>query len=427
MLDSIEWKGYFFLPENKEEKLPGILKFDPSEGIAVDLFGSFDSYANIPSNKKNVMLGITSEGKEITLVNCFETERGNSFPGFPSSKFSATYLLAGYHFESYEKIFFSYVNIEYENFNAWVDISGFNKPEYDYNENKLTVVYKQPEKLHFDLNENWKGEVEFVFYRPHEFFIPSEKINIEQTPIFKIRPAADSHFDEFDKVMYIFNSFLAINYYQYPILKSITFYISDKEEFEGKLFDKSVQLYFYTGYNAGKKVRSKRELLIEYKLYANFNESIQKWYKLYNTIEKPVKVLNECLMRRGNPIETHFTSLVNALENMHESILGKKKQSLTQRLTSIIENLPEKVRDALLGHEVDFIDRVKNNRHYYTHYSDKYKKKAATLTELIIISEKLKLILLVSLLKQISFTDEQIEKIIFSKGIYLFLHLLKVK
>ena len=104
---------------------------------------------------------------------------------------------------------------------------------------------------------------------------------------------------------------------------------------------------------------------------------------------------------------------------------AKNRTGFKGLINEIIEYLPQKLRDTILDGEIDFAGRIRDNRNYYTHYSDKYKAKAISLSELFILSEKLKIILMVAVLKEISFTNEQLEKIIFTKGLFRFNHIIK--
>lgn len=82
---------------------------------------------------------------------------------------------------------------------------------------------------------------------------------------------------------------------------------------------------------------------------------------------------------------------------------------------------------ALLSNEEDFADRVTLNRNFYTHYDEEKEGKAATISELYILSEKLKIILIVCILKELSFSSEQIKRIVMNKGVFLFNHVLDTK
>jgi hypothetical protein len=427
MTNSIETKGYFFLPEKPDNELPGTLTFKPKEGIHLDLFGHFDTYKNTGSKEENILLGFTANGKKVTLLNCYETSRSMNVPGFAQSKFSAIYLFIGEHYHSPDKISFDSCSIEYADLNSWLDISGFDKPIYNEENREINIRYKQPEKLHFSLKESWQAEIDFSFFRPHDYFTPSSKATIEQRPNITIKPGGNVNFKDYNHIISVFTSFMALNYFTYPTITSIEFYetVIKVNEFDPG-FNK-IELYFTSGLDLEKYKDHTidHEFLLQYKNYKpRFELFIQNWYTLYEKIEASIKILTECFMKRGNPMELHFIGLVQAIENMHRRISGEEI-TLNQRLIAIVEFLPTRVRQALLSNEIDFEKRITKNRNFYTHYSVRdINFRPASLSELYILSEKLKIILITYLLLELSFSKEEVDNIILRKGLYLFNHLI---
>jgi hypothetical protein len=76
MIDPFELKGIFWLPNNLKDKIHGILKYAPEDGVRLDLIGAFSRQ----QDKFDLILGFTETGKCVTLYNSFETQRGFSLP-----------------------------------------------------------------------------------------------------------------------------------------------------------------------------------------------------------------------------------------------------------------------------------------------------------------------------------------------------------
>jgi len=424
--DSFKWKGYFFLPNKPESELPGILSFELSKGIELELFGNFIDYQNPSSKERNIILGFSSNGKKVTLLNCFEYSRSMSLPGIPESVFSAIFLFVGEHFYSLEDICFDSCSLAYKDLNYWLNVSGFEKTQWDEECKAVTIKYKQPDRIPFDISEQINGEIEFGFNRPFELFKPLVKASIEQLPRIMLNGVGAIHFDSYWHTIQTISSFLAINYYGYPVIQSFEFYINREklDEYDNEI--SKVELYFDIK-STPKKYRDHTHatrFLIEYADYGGcFSRFFLRWYQLQNEIEASIKTLTECLMERGNPIEMHFISLVQAIENLHRKTT-KNKVSLLVRLTTLLSNLPKGVVHLILKNEIDFEERIKDNRNFYTHHSsDKKKFKPASLSELFTLSEKLKIILMLAILKELGFTDQKITELISRKGVYLFNHI----
>ena len=85
MTEGFEYKGIWWLPDNPEEQIHGTFKFATNEGAILELTGSF----NVPRTSGEmqhfpIILGITVDGKEITLTNCLETENATRLPALYS-------------------------------------------------------------------------------------------------------------------------------------------------------------------------------------------------------------------------------------------------------------------------------------------------------------------------------------------------------
>ena len=73
-MEEFEYNGIWWLPENQDEKISGTLTFNTAEGAYLELIGSFKKIEDL--NKvlnPNIILGITYNGKSITLYKCYES------------------------------------------------------------------------------------------------------------------------------------------------------------------------------------------------------------------------------------------------------------------------------------------------------------------------------------------------------------------
>ena len=79
-MGNFELKGIWWLPDNKENYIMGILKFNPEDGAYLELMGQLSGYDELEAN---IILGKTSDGKDITLYKCFEVRKTFNSSGFP--------------------------------------------------------------------------------------------------------------------------------------------------------------------------------------------------------------------------------------------------------------------------------------------------------------------------------------------------------
>jgi hypothetical protein len=75
MNDRFQIQGMWWMPEDPETQVPGTLTFDPDHVATLELLGTFkkglEELGSYPSLK--LMLGFSTDGKSITLRECFET------------------------------------------------------------------------------------------------------------------------------------------------------------------------------------------------------------------------------------------------------------------------------------------------------------------------------------------------------------------
>ena len=102
-METQEYKGFWWIPTDIENKVAGILYYTPGDEIRLELIGSFDkendnSIAVIFSAKEErVIHGKSSDGNEITLIDnsCYISYKEKA--GFPTSIYKAREIAIGIH------------------------------------------------------------------------------------------------------------------------------------------------------------------------------------------------------------------------------------------------------------------------------------------------------------------------------------------
>ncbi len=105
------FKGYWWLPDNPEMKVAGIVTYIPNEKICLELIGGFEEssgeYVNLLDDDNSsvpVIYGKDSDAKVITLVGCRSSFSLNFNAGFPIMSYSARMLVYGKHISSIDEI-----------------------------------------------------------------------------------------------------------------------------------------------------------------------------------------------------------------------------------------------------------------------------------------------------------------------------------
>src|SRR5436190_14613496 len=75
IMESIEHRGLWWLPDKPAETVGGILSFSQQEGGKLELIGAFNSAFEQAQGNHSIILGVTTGGKLVTLQKCLETSR----------------------------------------------------------------------------------------------------------------------------------------------------------------------------------------------------------------------------------------------------------------------------------------------------------------------------------------------------------------
>lgn len=210
---------------------------------------------------------------------------------------------------------------------------------------------------------------------------------------------------------------------------------------------KDVKIEFlYSDYFFNEKYKSGKEyydFLFTYQDVKDFFPYVIKlWFNLFEKISPSVNLLIELLLKRQYPLEIKFLSAIQAVETFHRNVFGStivskeehnhrlnliinsvpidlsdwlkeklafsNEPNLRKRLKDIYDSIPIEVTGKLISNKKDFIDSVVNTRNYYTHYNSSIKKRVMNNGDILKTVEKLKILLICSILKKLQFNKEQI-------------------
>lgn len=444
MIEKFTYKGNWFLPENAEKKVNGILSFDPEEGANLELFDTLvDFNKSLSYKSQSFILGVTTNNKLITLYNSFEYNRSLS-SGKQTCKYISNFVLIGDHYTSEDEFTFNKIKGRFKNLDEWLSIYGFKEVEPNFKNHSLKVDYELPEYIKIEIFNNLHIIFNFTYSSPiHPY---THKLVIEQ----KSEVVFDSNvpvpfYDILENIM-LFQNFLTLGTFEPANLIYVFLYNNDrKENVGGQSKPIQTQLFHNPGFKYVEgRIKNKSEFLFNYNdIRQNFGDIIKKWFEL-NELLKPVTyLLFDSFYHRKKFTENRFLNIIQAIETFHRRFrknvsISKKEHkvrinnilasidikhrdwlneklnfsnepTLHQRLSELIEEIPIQTIKKIIVDQDQFIRRIKHNRNYYTHYDKSLESKALKGNELYKLSEKLRVILIVLILKEIGFSLEQAE------------------
>lgn len=137
--DSHEWAGEWWLPNESEKKIPGILHYDPEKGLKLTLIGSIESRIMTLTDRGTLvmhegsqtweMLHGVAEQREITLLECIPTKSlsniGARVKSPDKQTVMATKALIGVHLDNPDERAFSALEVSIEDLTHWSASSPF--------------------------------------------------------------------------------------------------------------------------------------------------------------------------------------------------------------------------------------------------------------------------------------------------------------
>jgi len=444
MTEQFEYQGVWWLPETPEQQIPGTLKFTPNAGATLELIGSFKEIKNMEVVlQPEIVLGLSSDGKSITLQDCFETKSTTNIPSMVQiSSLFANFVFTGVHFQKREYIKFNKLFIHYSNLDEWVNISGFNIVE-DFSKKEVTINYKLPEPIHVNIGEDYGITVGIKATFPGRSIVQKEA-KVAQTTYICIEPCEQKLLDDYLRVAHKIQNLLtlAVGEPVYPLAMEGKTEVN-KQTIDDKLYYPTVGV-FYTFPNVPKEPKT----IAPYKMLFTFKEIADRfeyfannWFKKAEVLEPVYDLYFATLYNPRMYLQQRFLSLVHAVEAYHrrtmknyelpedehnnriEEILNmvpaKHKKWLENKLTYSSElTLRKRLREILdsywdigqlKGNKDKFISKVLATRNYLIHYDSKLKDQTVRGEQLYRITLKLRTLMEILLLTVLGFGSEDIK------------------
>ncbi len=458
MTERFKITGEWFMPTNKENRVYGILSFDPIEGTELELYGSLlgDKFQPEFTNQE-IILGITSNGEQITLYSCTMTKfegaavfvKGES--GKPSTTYSVDYLLKGLHVQDSTELVFNQISSDLFNLGEWIGISGFDQINnffIDTSKKDITKIeYKLPENIEFQINNNTKGK--FIFRVKQSDHTRYQKaVTVSQSVEFQVISDNEKSMSELLKDLFTFQGFLSLALYKstYPLSITLSGEKHKRDCGNGEFYRKAIKLYLsFRNFKPNEKPKIDKEMIFSYwKIKSDFSSIIYNWYSKYELLEPAFDLVFEQFYNGNSFSVNTFLNLAQSAETFHARVHNhtriprdqykKMKEdilkitpneyhtwlndqfafgnnlNLHSRLTELADKYSNIVLDKILGEKSQFVLDVKNSRNYYTHYSKEGQKKALKDVELFYLSEKLKILLVCSFLIEVGFDRDKLSK-----------------
>ena len=455
-MQPIEYSGIWWLPNNPQNKEACKLAFNNESGIALELIGALGDIYTFDNRKPHqLILGITGEGKQVTLTKCSATGVSVGMPGFSRESYKPSLCLIGAHFDDPAKVLFDRLVVKYSYLSDWVQTSGF-EIKRSLASHKIEVSYFLPDDIEAKLSIG-EVSVSFICNTTGDGI---EKIHLNQSVQMEV--IADQEYS-FSDLSYRYIRPLR-NLLSLATTKPNTiielFFFSKQAVFEngnGEMTQSPIQAFFQQAYF---REREERLLIPHSMLFTlhdmidDFRTVLERWFNLSNELDSVCNLFFGVQSRPELNLENKFLNVVQAVETYHrrrvknevlpkaehkrkkrevlrsvpaeyqEWLKGLLAYSNEPRLEHRIREILEKAHDAIAPVIIDkesFARRVKDTRNYFTHYDRRLLKRAARGEELFWLTQKLSYLLQACLLLELGFPMQKCAQLLQRNQSFTFL------
>lgn len=465
-MNAFDYVGEWWLADNQANSRVGTLSFSADKGIELELIGSFaHEPMDILTQTRPVfyptILGLTKEGRFVTLVDSTGMGMTISFPGIPTQKLRCkTAYIGKHHLASDDtKRKFSKATVEFTYLADWIGQTGFHE-DHILENGKLSeyhITYKHPGTI--------DASVSNTSITANYFF--ETRLNTDNDKAYHQRVVLQLQRTEALSLEEWLNQFVT------PLQNLISLatdrpnaivalFVADglAEDVSQDSIERGVHLplevVFHQVYQDRSEVKHifDQDMIFSVRdLEMDFSSLLVKWLEVSSVL---YTVCNLYFSTRYNPgayIEPRFLSVVQAVELYHRVRIGStvfSEEEFQQRKKKILDSIPEEYRDwvrdqlavsnearlsqrvtelyeltkdvtgQLYGNKEAFVKLVRDTRNYYTHYGSQLSSKAAHGVSLYWLTEALSYMLIRCFLHEMGFSSKRCVELLSRNQRFLF-------
>lgn len=404
-----ELNGIWFLPESPEIEVAGTFYYEPGVKMKLSLIGDLRNRTEFHEYFDDcgpfaVIHGITIDGANITLFECHASWTVKTY-AVPSTQYSARSFIEGIHMLQHDQPLFDKITVNFEQLLRWLGHMAFTNAQQQISDKSFqnTVSYSPDNELNisylvepgFELTFNVTAVAHTTFDKCIVSNIATVSIQCSTglLPIW-----------ELVRRMNVFRTFLSLGLFQpVPYL-----FIKLNDDECGK-----PMTYYYLERGEQYEIKEQPFLYNFSRIKIKLPVVLKSWYDSTETMF-PIRVhLLEAILTKPTFHSTDFLIISFALEGFYHRFL--KTESATKgNLSRAVADLYRIFRDLTFLAKIKINPEIVNDsRNYYAHlYQKDPSKKIISGVELLKVSEKLKILLVISVLKQMGLEIEDIEQCI---------------
>ncbi|UNP88286.1 hypothetical protein MNZ22_17015 [Aeromonas encheleia] len=448
--EELQTSGYFWLPSNPEQRIPGSLAIKDGGEIELEVVGLFDNSTDGISRVMDDsivldrIIGHVETHGLVTLDDCFYKNRSISFGGISKSTIHVNKAFLGIAYEENEKILFNSFRFSVEGIDEWVGRCGIHV-ERLFEAKSASITYNPPEVVTLNLNSGMKLQITFTWTLPG--FPIQKEARITQKTYFELSSDQENSLDYFISVAHKITTLLCFAIDKTVCIEKLTASLEVMRESIGNKHTRPVPISIYypsLPFTKNKPKIDWHRMLFRFgQIQSDAEKIVNNWLEAYDEIEPALNLYFSTKVGAHKYLDGKFLALVQGLETYHRRTSDMKQMdettfneltanlldkcpdgykqwlsgrlfhgnevSLSRRIKSIIEPFKE-----LLGASKErskIIRAIVDTRNYLTHYDPSLKDASAKGTELLSLSLKMEAIFQLHLLQILGFTQSEIKSV----------------
>lgn len=463
MMESFKFNGLWWLPNNPDERVAGVLEFDTTKGAKLELIGALEElreFGNVYNHE--IILGLSITGKEVTLYKCLMDSTNLNLPGIMTSSYTASYLFIGKHFTSEDELVFDYFDVSYQYAEEWARITGFKVKVENDEKNSMkqyTIDYNFPETIRACLDDGTELLIESKFSSNVNMI---KQVDLSQRLIFNFKPPSPLGLNNFiNGYFYNFECFLslAVGKPIYPVMI--------QAHYNGQIEEPSkndISIFL----RLGREIKQLEQIhLFDMNftlndLRENINLYLNNWFGKAENIKPVYDLFFATIYNSEAFLESQFLTLTQAIESYHRRMVSGSyidNKRFDELYLHFLSNIPEELEidfkesikdklrylnefslrkrlkqlflkfgelfELIIGNQKVFINEVVDTRNYLTHYDKQLESKALREDQLFQCLEQLKALLQTIFLYEIGFSNNFIKTVLTTNRQYQYVRNIK--
>ena len=381
--ESFEFKGYWWLPSNPDNKVAGVITYTSGKSLVLELFGSFEERGNtiecfMSKSLEATIHGTLENAKKITLLQCDPSGSYNFSSSFPVIRYSCVYCFIGGHYTNLDEKGRFTIAIHFPEMPHWchpgiIQETFKNNKEDDGHTISLSVNSEQGGKVidEVRLDDGFKIQLKAgAIFSTNAGLLDN---HMGQTTWIEISKEGSVSFKDLIQHGYKFESFLSLATLRVVEASEIYIYNEDyyQESEEGKKH--YIPIYFFSRFWRGRdteKVEYFKFLFGYDAIKDRFAELMRTWYADRNDMSPIRSNLIDSLEKKRVFSNLDFLILARALDGF--CIRSKIKGQLGNQM----KKAKEKFSDVTYIKKDDInVEELVDSRDYYAHYVLRSSKK----------------------------------------------------